>query len=87
VNLENALRDIQPDRDTLHGDGLRRWSLLTTSIMNLAHWGNIIEFRQPSGRKGANMVELHNVVSRNNVAGGKTYSSTTLDNSCFLNLV
>ena len=25
VNLEHRLRDIEPDRDTLHGDGLRCW--------------------------------------------------------------
>jgi hypothetical protein len=27
VNLENRLRNIEPDRDSLHRDGLPRWSL------------------------------------------------------------
>ena len=35
VNLENARRDIQPDRGSLHRDGLRRWSLLTTPAWHI----------------------------------------------------
>ena len=35
VNLKYRFGDIQPDRDTLHGDGLRRWSFIRPQLWHM----------------------------------------------------